>query len=164
MGNKYIGETGSTVSRGKKESSLRASLTRNPAERVLMESHKRGGLVGSQQKRCHRLEGGAVNDGYEKKSSDMATSTGSPFKKGGKVHRDMGGAMTVPMGGRMSSMRAPEGPGGGGFTPGKYSHSGNVKGHSHIKKLHRALGGAINALSDARNALSGGMGRNNGDM
>ena len=160
MGNKYIGETGSTVSRGKKESSLRASLTRNPAERVLMESHKRGGLVGSQQKRCHRLEGGAI-DHRKGVQSDRDNENHK------KVHRDMGGAMIEPMGrfrDRRSPVPAPQGPGAGGFTPGKYSHGGNVKGHSHIKKLHRALGGAINALSDARDALSGGMGRNNGDM
>ena len=160
MGNKYIGETGSTVSRGKREPSLGASLTRNPAERVLMESHKRGGLVGSQQKKCHRAEGGGVDD-------EARENVRPPLKKGGRAHRDMGGAMLEPMGrfrDRRSPVPAPQGPGSGGFTPGKYSHGGSAKGHSHIKKLHRALGGAINALSDARDALSGGMNRKDGDM
>ena len=144
MGNRYIGETGSTVSRGKRENSLGSSLTKNPAERVLMESHKRGGLVGSQQKKCHRLEGGAVDDGYTKKSSDMGTSIGVPLKRGGRAHRDMGGKMF-----------ASPGPDGGGFTPKPYSHGGNVKSnHAHAKKVHRALGGAINALTNIRDAIN----------
>jgi len=109
MGNKYIGETGSKVSMGKREQSLSRSLTKNPAERVLMESHKRGGSVGSQQK-CRKAMGGEMTGARAPRASSPGGGgyTPSQYSKGGhaakgsthashhaRIKRALGGAITA---------------------------------------------------------------------
>ena len=76
-------------------------LTPNKAEKILLESHKKGGRVGDKQKRCHKDDGGTV-----KKASGggMASSMGAnvpagtfaeKYKKGGsaKMKRSTGGSL-----------------------------------------------------------------------
>jgi hypothetical protein len=67
---------------------LRGMLTKNPAEKILMESHKRGGPVGSKQKKAMGGDMGA-----------NSVMSGKGYKKGGpcRKKRAMGGEMDPAM-------------------------------------------------------------------
>ncbi len=91
MSNKYPGET---KAQGGDSKSLGSFMKDGgPAKRVLMETHKKGGVVGSQQK-AKRSLGGAV--GPAAPGPNLAV-TGGHYKKGGsvchmaKIKRAMGG-------------------------------------------------------------------------
>jgi len=99
--------------------SLRSMLTPSKTERILLESHKKGGRVGDKQK-CYRDEGGKVEKAVMKKSS--------------------GGMMKKAGGGGMTSM-GPNVP-AGTFAE-KYKKGGSAK----VKK--RGLGGLLSKAGNA---------------